>query len=540
MCDDAVLVLRTAEGEQNPRDRFASLLAHVAPERILTAVPSHAARVVLDQFFLDKELVLECGTAATIGIDARGSGRDMCSYLVDIMPSRKARMANRRGVEFLDLPEAARRVPDAEGRILVTFGGEDPAGLTEATLDALSRVDVVDPAKVTALRPVLRSVDREAWDAQLHEPVSDIAPLLRANEWVICSYGLTAFEARAAGNRVITVNPSRYHDRLARIAGFTRAGCTRPSRRALKRVMMAGTAKWKAPESARATGSRLLAETVERITPEHTGCPAHGARGRALWRDQFRSFFVCPVCGLVYQERFASDRESYGRSYFDEEYRNQYGRTYLEDFESIRTVGMRRSRMIRRYADGGSLLDIGCAYGPFMAAARASGFAPFGLDISEDASEYVRRELEMPCFTGSVLEFDPAEFGRSDFRVITLWYVIEHFPDLAILLERLKRWVAPGGVLAISTPYRLGVTGRRGRGALYVSNPRDHYSIWDRSSAKKLLDEYGFHVRRFVSTGHHPERYPEVRRGLMPHAAAGAHSRLFGRGDTFEIYAERV
>ena len=111
--------------------------------------------------------------------------------------------------------------------------------------------------------------------------------------------------------------------------------------------------------------------------------------------------------------------------------------------------------------------------------------------------------------------------------------------DLDTLLSKLSRWVRPGGILAIATPNLSGVSGKRNEESFFARSPGDHHTVWSRRSARQLLPEYGFRIRRMVSTGHHPERYPAVRRGVFPETLARFHSRLFGWGDTFEIYAER-
>lgn len=292
-------------------------------------------------------------------------------------------------------------------------------------------------------------------------------------------------------------------------------------------------------------GEGGLAQVISGLQPPaRIGCPVHaGARGRAVWRGRDRSYFRCPRCGMVYMERYAGGMaaEQYGSSYFFEEYRQQYGRTYLEDFEAIRETGRRRMTIISGLGKGvGSVLDVGCAYGPFLAAAKDAGFTAYGADVSSEAVEYVSRTLGVPVVARPVQELDPAaEWGVPQFDAVTLWYVIEHFPDLDRVLAILARWVRPGGVLALSTPHLRGVSGRRRPDRFFAASPRDHFTIWDRRSAARVLAEYGFHVARTVMTGHHPERYPWVERGILPAALARGHSHLFGRGDTFEVYAKR-
>ena len=163
---------------------------------------------------------------------------------------------------------------------------------------------------------------------------------------------------------------------------------------------------------------------------------------------------------------------------------------------------------------------------------------PYGVDVAAGAVDYVRDELGYAAACGDIVSLDvEAELGRARFDLVTLWYVIEHFDRLDLLLDKLTRLVRPGGVLALSTPHGGGVSARRSPDRFYRESPRDHFTIWDRSSARRLLGERGFAVRRFVVTGHHPERYPAVSAGALPRRLARTHSRIAGWGDTFEIYA---
>jgi len=53
------------------------------------------------------------------------------------------------------------------------------------------------------------------------------------------------------------------------------------------------------------------------------------------------------------------------------------------------------------------LLDIGCAYGPFLAAAKDGGFDPLGLDPAGEAVDYVKKTLGIPALRG----FFPDDFS---------------------------------------------------------------------------------------------------------------------------------
>ncbi len=530
-----------------PRDRsrISGLIEGIAEDRIVCEIEGPWDRIVVDRFSVsEREMQGILAAGCTIGIDLGGDGRPLCDYLIDTLPRLDRSLSNETDEAFLALPDrSAEDAGDLDrdrartSSILVTFGGEDPAHLSEAVALLLSRAGY--GGATTIVRPAMRELGPVPPEITVLPPQPSITAFIAEAGVVITAFGMTAYEARALAAPVVTVAPSRYHDRLARAAGFARAGVRAPRRRRLVRLL-------RADRRVMTGGPRARRELGDRIAhlelPVHRGCPVHHVYGRALWRNEEKTYFVCPRCGLVYLERFAADDETYGPEYFMEEYRAQYGRTYLEDFEHIYAMGTQRLSRAMKVAQARprSVLDIGCAYGPFLAAARDRGLSAYGLDVAENAVEYVRTELGIPAARESILDFVPSDsFDRSEFDLVTLWYVIEHFARLDLLLPKLATLVRPGGVLAFSTPYGAGVSARRNASGFYEASPRDHYSVWNKSSTRRILGEFGFTVRRFKVTGHHPERYPAVRRGIVPHRLAGLHSSVFGRGDTFEVYATK-
>jgi SAM-dependent methyltransferase len=209
-----------------------------------------------------------------------------------------------------------------------------------------------------------------------------------------------------------------------------------------------------------------------------------------------------------------------------------------------------------------TLLDIGCAYGPFLEAAGEEGFVPAGMDPSEDAVRYVREQLKFQAFRGFFPDDIPlpdniplpddiirsaykkGPFIRNAYNAVTFWFVIEHLKDSGASLAAANRLLTPGGVLAFSTPSFSGVSRRRSLRAFLENSPADHWTIWDPGKCAGILSRYGFTVRKRVITGHHPERFPLAGRFLKPGGAAyrlfRMISRVFGLGDTFEVYAVKT
>jgi SAM-dependent methyltransferase len=134
----------------------------------------------------------------------------------------------------------------------------------------------------------------------------------------------------------------------------------------------------------------------------------------------------------------------------------------------------------------------------------------------------------------------PRELERGGAAVVTMWYVIEHLPDLTDALSVVSDLLEPGGVFAFSTPNATGVSARRSLRDFLRNSPPDHFTVWSPRTARRVLARYGFEVTGVRVTGHHPERFPgatRLRDGGPGRRVLLALSRVLGLGDTFEVYA---
>ena len=502
--------------------------------------------------------------APVVAIDEGGPAREMVQYLIDILP-RHPRSGggdpNCSGIGLLDLPRARREPPKEFRRVLVSFGGEDGAGLALGLARILLAEGFVEPADLTVVSGALRrgAPPLGLEGATLLGPVQDLKEHLSRYDLVFTQFGLTAFEAAWAGCGVVLLNPSRYHRDLSRAAGFPEIGVLDPDRSALRGYLRSPASVLSASTHLLPDSRQSLADRVASIVSAGSrDCPSCSAQARrALYRDPAKSIFRCRACGMIYALRFSGGREHpYGKAYFFEEYRRHYGRTYLEDWPALTSLADSRLDLIEKIAKaslgrskGLSMLDVGCAYGPFLAAARVRGQESFGLDAAEDAAAYVRRELGIPAAAGDFLDQAAASSFGGPFDVLSMWYVIEHFERLDKALGNAAALVRPGGILALSTPSLEGASGRFDREAFFSRSPEDHATIWEPSKVKGILKTYGFRVERIRITGHHPERLPGLRflasrKSPRPldgplFAIGRLVSRIFGLGDSFELYAIR-
>lgn len=541
-----------------------------------------------------------------VGIDEGGSSRASFDYLLDLLPPLPSVCsANLLDPGLLPLPARRRHSfidPSRSTplRILVTFGAEDPAGLT---LGAVRSLCAVRDVTVEALLGPLSAAEsaaagKSAGEAQMVaagarvlRSVPNLKERLADYGLIVTSYGLTAFEAARARVPVLLVSPTPYHERLSRIRGFVSAGVGRSAAAKVGGILTMKSADGKGDREGRpASGLAFISErTVAAAPREPTNsgnesaaallsrfnfpgggrCPLCGERiaafqgkgGGVLARFTDRTYRRCPACGILHMVRPDRPPIVYAHDYFFDDYKKQYGRTYLEDFPQLERAGALRVGRIAELLHRGRkgridiptegeaenagpkprVLDIGCAYGPFLAAARSAGFGVFGVDPAEDAVRFVRDELGIPASVGSFPGFDPvAATGGELFDVVSLWYVIEHFLDLGAALEAASAALKVGGVLAFSTPSGSGISARARFADFLEKSPADHWTIWEPGKTARFLERFGFSLEKIIFTGHHPERFPGLARSRsdgLPRRLAAAASRAFGLGDTFEAYA---
>ena len=549
----ALLLPKDDSGERRLREVARASGIDLPEERLIREEESAARRwelVLLDRRTTTvEELDRFRKLGPVAAIDEGGAARPFVPYLLDTLPlPRGASGANIASSCFLTRPINRRpKGAPPTGRVLVSFGGEDPGALSAKTARALIKEGIAPACALTiVVGPLFRPEDYPKGARILVSPPS-LRELLHEYDLVVTSFGLTAYESVAAGAEVLIVNPTRYHRRLAKIAGFPDVGLGSPNRRRLRRASADH-------ERQKALRGRIGA-TRELSVVDHfdgldfsapTLCPVCGSsRNPAVARFIDRSFFRCQACTMIYEVDFLGRRTEYGQRYFEEEYRAHYGKSYLEDFENIRAVSRGRLDCIAGCGirlSGARLLDVGCAYGPFLAASADRGVAPAGLDVAAPAVDFVTTTLGFEARCMRFEDLDETGFRpNGSLDLLTMWYVIEHFPELDSVLKRVNRLLRMGGLFAFSTPNANGVSGRRTPARFLEKSPRDHFTIWTPRIARRVLARYGFRVRRIRVTGHHPERFSW---GASARGAARAlidrYSRVCGLGDTFECYAVKV
>lgn len=154
------------------------------------------------------------------------------------------------------------------------------------------------------------------------------------------------------------------------------------------------------------------------------------------------------------------------------------------------------------------------------------------MEISEAQAVYGSERHRLPIFAGSI---EAAAFPAASFDLVHASHLIEHLNSPASFLDEAARVLAPGGLLALTTPnadgFQARLLGSRWRSAIY-----DHLYLFSLRTLRELLEARGFAVMRSATWG-------GWARGLRPAFIKGpmdALAKRHGFGDVMAILARRA
>jgi SAM-dependent methyltransferase len=152
-----------------------------------------------------------------------------------------------------------------------------------------------------------------------------------------------------------------------------------------------------------------------------------------------------------------------------------------------KTLGsvMRRLKLDARWR---RLLDVGCAGGAFLVAARRYGFETVGVEPGRWLASYARNRHLLDIREG-VLK--PGMFDPCSFDVVTLWDVLEHLPNPHDTLAAAASLLQPGGLLLVNYPDIGSLAARllRQRWPFWLAV---HLLYYTRTTIARQLERAGF------------------------------------------------
>jgi SAM-dependent methyltransferase len=246
---------------------------------------------------------------------------------------------------------------------------------------------------------------------------------------------------------------------------------------------MRQAATWSKPASAVA-GQTLLPITSSTAK----ACPLCGGTCRDVeyrWREY--KWNVCASCSAWLLTTVPEDLSlAYPDEYFGGDTAKFTGPAGWARTHFHRGRAVRIRRML---SGGGSLYDIGCGDGLFLAEAKALGFAVAGCEPEEKP----RLQAEQRAGAAVSKEMFVPPSG-SAFDAITCWQVIEHVDNPSLLFRKARSRLKPGGIFAVSTVNVGSWQARLFKQAWLHADPPRHLWCGTMNGVEQLLQNEGFVV----------------------------------------------
>jgi SAM-dependent methyltransferase len=191
-------------------------------------------------------------------------------------------------------------------------------------------------------------------------------------------------------------------------------------------------------------------------------------RNRGLSDEPF-NYRLCEHCRAIF---LADPPEDPARFYPEEYY------VLPTDGALERAAHAERYKLglIRPFADGGRLVEIGPGPGTFALAARNAGYDVTGIEMDARSCEHLRTVIGVEAVESD----SPAQTleGLPPSRVVAMWHVLEHLPDPWACIDAAARNLEPGGVLTVAVPNPRSLQFRMMRGRWpHVDAPRHLFLI---------------------------------------------------------------
>lgn len=173
--------------------------------------------------------------------------------------------------------------------------------------------------------------------------------------------------------------------------------------------------------------------------------------------------------------------------------------------------GRQREDTLRRVAlastlapKGARVLDIGSGYGFFLREMKKKGYKPEGIEVSELSRGISASVVKTPLHAADLATMTDADLKKlGTFKLITLFHVVEHIPEPAAFLKRVRSLLAPGGKILIEVPNADDAILDLSESYRAFYWQFAHCSYYDAGTMSRLLKEAGFKNYKCM----HTQRY---------------------------------
>ena len=206
----------------------------------------------------------------------------------------------------------------------------------------------------------------------------------------------------------------------------------------------------------------------------------------------------CSNCGLLYANPRWKAEHLFGR------YTSEYWDQYASAIKETALDQVANQARWDPYLDtlelarkNNRLLDVGCATGEFLLAAKARGWEIYGVETSPVAAEYASRVTGARIHTGTL---ETTDFADQWFDVVTMWDVIEHLQSPRSYMRQAAKLLRNDGVIGLTTPNIRSLAYLLLNRDWDAIGPNDHLYYFSPRTLEDLLKASGFAVHHMGTT----------------------------------------
>ncbi len=153
-----------------------------------------------------------------------------------------------------------------------------------------------------------------------------------------------------------------------------------------------------------------------------------------------------------------------------------------------RAVNDAMGELLPHFKPGGTILDIGCGAGDYLAAMQNLGWHVSGVEPDPVSAERARaRGLEIK--TGSLAQ---ARIADHSFDQVTMRHVLEHLHDPVAVIKECFRILKKGGRLVLLTPNKDSLGHKHFRETYFHLDPPRHLTLFSTKAIVRLFQKSQF------------------------------------------------
>jgi 2-polyprenyl-3-methyl-5-hydroxy-6-metoxy-1,4-benzoquinol methylase len=218
-------------------------------------------------------------------------------------------------------------------------------------------------------------------------------------------------------------------------------------------------------------------------------CPLCGSSSRRVFEKGEYWICDCDSCDHRFAEITDIERHVervYGDHYFAG---NGHGyHDYLSEGDLLVRHGTKYARLLNRYTQPGSILDVGAAAGYILKGYEVMGWQGTGIEPNPGMAKHARRRLGLRVETGT-LETLPRDCS---YDVISMIQVVAHLVDPRRALAAAAKLTNPGGFWLVETWNKESRTARVFGKSWHEYSPPSVLHWFSRESLLRVVEDLGF------------------------------------------------